>query len=284
MGAPRAALPREVGGVVAALISTLMSSELLRPARSAVLPVTRCGCPPHDHDSRRERQPVGDDLGLLGPLRRGGQRERREGPSGTSAAVVARLPAVFWSSSTRSAAVGSCSRGFSFSSTFSSAGSRACSSSSSRSSRRLRLRWTPMGDRPYTLTRRRWVNLNERMQFTAPAEHYDRFMGRYVPRLAVALADAAGVSAGMRVLDVGCGPGGLTHELAARVGEDHVAAIDPEPRSSPPPTASATRAPTSATARRRTCRSRTTASTRRCPRSSSPSCATRTRARARWRG
>ena len=46
------------------------------------------------------------------------------------------------------------------------------------------------------------------MQFTAPAEHYDRFMGRYVPQLAVALADAAGVAAGMRALDVGCGPAG----------------------------------------------------------------------------
>ena len=68
------------------------------------------------------------------------------------------------------------------------------------------------------------------MEFTAPAEHYDRFMGRYVPMLAVALADAAGVTAGMRALDVGCGPGGLTHELAARLGEDHVAAIDPSPQ------------------------------------------------------
>jgi ubiquinone/menaquinone biosynthesis C-methylase UbiE len=65
------------------------------------------------------------------------------------------------------------------------------------------------------------------MQFTAPAEHYDRFMGRYVPTLAVALADAAGVGAGMRAVDVGCGPGGLTRELAARLGADHVAAIDP---------------------------------------------------------
>jgi ubiquinone/menaquinone biosynthesis C-methylase UbiE len=65
------------------------------------------------------------------------------------------------------------------------------------------------------------------MQFTAPAEHYDRFMGRYVPQLAVELADAAGVAAGMRALDVGCGPGGLTRELASRVGADHVAAIDP---------------------------------------------------------
>ena len=68
------------------------------------------------------------------------------------------------------------------------------------------------------------------MQFAAPAELYDRFMGRYVPTLAIALADAAGVSPGMRVLDVGCGPGGLTHELAARVGADHVAAIDPSPQ------------------------------------------------------
>ena len=65
------------------------------------------------------------------------------------------------------------------------------------------------------------------MQFSAPAEHYDRFMGRYVPQLAVALADAAGVQAGMRALDVGCGPGGLTQELVTRLGADHVAAIDP---------------------------------------------------------
>jgi ubiquinone/menaquinone biosynthesis C-methylase UbiE len=65
------------------------------------------------------------------------------------------------------------------------------------------------------------------VQFSAPADHYDRFMGRYVPRLAVALADAAEVAAGMRVLDVGCGPGGLAAELAARVGAENVAAIDP---------------------------------------------------------
>jgi SAM-dependent methyltransferase len=66
-----------------------------------------------------------------------------------------------------------------------------------------------------------------RVQFTSPAEHYDRFMGRYIPRLAVALADAAGIEAGMRALDVGCGPGGLTRELAGRLGEANVAAIDP---------------------------------------------------------
>jgi ubiquinone/menaquinone biosynthesis C-methylase UbiE len=74
------------------------------------------------------------------------------------------------------------------------------------------------------------VNFNAPVEFSAPAEAYDRFMGRYVPKLAVALADAAGVSAGMRAVDVGCGPGGLTHELAARLGEDHVAAIDPSPQ------------------------------------------------------
>jgi SAM-dependent methyltransferase len=68
------------------------------------------------------------------------------------------------------------------------------------------------------------------MQFAAPAERYDRFMGRYAPTLAPALADFGGVAPGMRVLDVGCGPGGLTSELAARVGAANVAAIDPAPQ------------------------------------------------------
>ena len=68
------------------------------------------------------------------------------------------------------------------------------------------------------------------MQFAVPAEHYDRFMGRYTPSLAVALADAAGVAGGQRVVDVGCGPGGLTRELVARVGASNVAAIDPAPQ------------------------------------------------------
>src|SRR5215213_5944623 len=68
------------------------------------------------------------------------------------------------------------------------------------------------------------------MQFAAPAEQYDRFMGRYAPTLSAALSDAAGVAAGMRVLDVGCGPGGLTRELIARVGAANVAAVDPAPQ------------------------------------------------------
>jgi ubiquinone/menaquinone biosynthesis C-methylase UbiE len=68
------------------------------------------------------------------------------------------------------------------------------------------------------------------MQFAAPAEQYDRFMGRYTPSLAVGLADLAGIEAGVRVVDVGCGPGGLTSELVARTGASNVAAIDPAPQ------------------------------------------------------
>src|SRR5687768_14886926 len=68
------------------------------------------------------------------------------------------------------------------------------------------------------------------MDFKSSAEKYDRFMGRYTRSLAPLFVEAAGVTDGMRVLDVGCGPGGLTRELAARVGEASVAAIDPAPQ------------------------------------------------------
>jgi SAM-dependent methyltransferase len=64
-------------------------------------------------------------------------------------------------------------------------------------------------------------------EFNSPAEDYERFMGRYTVPLARALADKVPVRRGMRVLDVGCGPGGLTSELADRVGAKSVAAIDP---------------------------------------------------------
>jgi SAM-dependent methyltransferase len=63
--------------------------------------------------------------------------------------------------------------------------------------------------------------------FTVDAAAYDRFMGRYSVLLAPQLADFAGVAAGARVLDVGCGPGALTAELVARVGPGAVSAVDP---------------------------------------------------------
>jgi SAM-dependent methyltransferase len=65
------------------------------------------------------------------------------------------------------------------------------------------------------------------MTFEVAAEAYDRFMGRYSQQLSPQLADFAGVRAGRRVLDVGCGPGALTAELVRRVGEDQVSAVDP---------------------------------------------------------
>jgi ubiquinone/menaquinone biosynthesis C-methylase UbiE len=63
--------------------------------------------------------------------------------------------------------------------------------------------------------------------FEVPAEAYDAFMGRYSRHLAAQMADLAGVAAGQTVLDVGCGPGALTTELAARVGPEAVTAVDP---------------------------------------------------------
>ena len=65
------------------------------------------------------------------------------------------------------------------------------------------------------------------MSFEVPAEAYDAFMGRYSRHLSAQLADLARVAPGQHVLDVGCGPGALTTELAARVGAAAVTAIDP---------------------------------------------------------
>lgn len=65
------------------------------------------------------------------------------------------------------------------------------------------------------------------MSFAVGASAYDRFMGRYSVPLAPLLADFAGVEAGERVLDVGCGPGALTAELVRRLGPSGVAAVDP---------------------------------------------------------
>src|SRR5215216_5941587 len=49
----------------------------------------------------------------------------------------------------------------------------------------------------------RWP-YHPRVTFAAPAESYDRYMGRYSRRLAPLLTEFAGVGPRMRVLDVGC--------------------------------------------------------------------------------
>ena len=65
------------------------------------------------------------------------------------------------------------------------------------------------------------------MSFTVAADAYDRFMGRYSAPLAPQFADFAAIAVGQRVLDVGCGPGALTHELVKRLGMVAVSAVDP---------------------------------------------------------
>ena len=65
------------------------------------------------------------------------------------------------------------------------------------------------------------------MSFDVAADSYDRFMGRYSVLLAPQMADFAGIEAGQRVLDVGCGPGALTAVLAGRLGPGAVSAADP---------------------------------------------------------
>ena len=73
------------------------------------------------------------------------------------------------------------------------------------------------------------TNDGSAMFTAAAAEHYDRHVGRYNAQLARSLMALAGVRPGQRALDVGCGPGALTHELAAVLGPEHVAAVDPSP-------------------------------------------------------
>jgi SAM-dependent methyltransferase len=68
---------------------------------------------------------------------------------------------------------------------------------------------------------------NPASTFNVAAGSYDRFMGAWSRPLAPQLADLAGVQAGQRALDVGCGPGALTTELVGRLGAGAVAAVDP---------------------------------------------------------
>lgn len=67
------------------------------------------------------------------------------------------------------------------------------------------------------------------MAFDVAADAYGRFMGRYSEPLADRFIELAGVRAGMRALDVGCGPGVLTSRLADRLGPENVRAVDPSP-------------------------------------------------------
>lgn len=65
------------------------------------------------------------------------------------------------------------------------------------------------------------------MSFVVSPDAYARFMGRYADPLARVFAEFAGVDAGDKVLDVGCGPGALTAHLLS-VGAE-VTGIDPSP-------------------------------------------------------
>ncbi|MCX8559556.1 class I SAM-dependent methyltransferase [Mycolicibacterium mucogenicum] len=65
------------------------------------------------------------------------------------------------------------------------------------------------------------------MSFVVSPDAYGRYMGRYAEPLAGVFGAFAGVAAGNKVLDVGCGPGALT-AYARSVGAE-VSAIDPSP-------------------------------------------------------
>ena len=65
------------------------------------------------------------------------------------------------------------------------------------------------------------------MSFDVAAAAYARFMGVYSEPLAAQFVELLDLRPGQRALDVGCGPGVLTAQLAQRLGASAVVAIDP---------------------------------------------------------
>jgi SAM-dependent methyltransferase len=65
------------------------------------------------------------------------------------------------------------------------------------------------------------------VSFDVAATAYARFMGVYSEPLADRFVERLDLRPGQRVLDVGCGPGVLTAQLAGRLGAPAVVAIDP---------------------------------------------------------
>ncbi|HEU5455193.1 MAG TPA: class I SAM-dependent methyltransferase [Nocardioides sp.] len=65
------------------------------------------------------------------------------------------------------------------------------------------------------------------MSFDVAAAAYARFMGVYSEPLAARFVELFELRPGQRALDVGCGPGALTVQLAERLGVSGVVAIDP---------------------------------------------------------
>jgi SAM-dependent methyltransferase len=64
-------------------------------------------------------------------------------------------------------------------------------------------------------------------RMTDATEGYGGRIGRYSRELAHELIEVAGVRAGQRALDVGCGTGALTEPLARLLGAEKVTAVDP---------------------------------------------------------
>ncbi len=51
-------------------------------------------------------------------------------------------------------------------------------------------------------------------------------MGRELSGRLMEIVEALPLKPGMRILEIGCGPGAMAREMAARVGNGHVLAID----------------------------------------------------------